>query len=586
MPQLSTKILYFRLLGYVQPHWRMFALALGGMVLTAATEPLFPALMKPLLDGSFVARDETYIRWIPIALIGVFLVRGILTYLTSYAMAWVSNRVIHDIRVAMFDRLLQLPTRYYDNQSSGALISKVAYDVNGVTSAATGVLTVLVRDTLSVVGLLAWLLYLNWKLTLVTLIITPGIALVIKLFSKRLRRMSEESLKAMGRITHTLEEAVECHKVVKIFGGRSYELRRFDRANLELRGYNMRQTIAASATVPIVQLFAALALAIIISIALQQSAANELSVGGFVSFITAMLMVLQPLKHLADVNAPLQRGLASAASVFELIDQATEPDNGRKDLGRARGAIEFREVSFAYAGGRRAALDRVSIAIAPGETVALVGPSGGGKTTFVNLIPRFYLPDSGRILIDGVELPEITLSSLRANTALVSQDVALFNDTIAANIAYGALGDVSRDRIEAAAKAAHAFEFIVDMPDGFETMVGENGVRLSGGQRQRIAIARALLKDAPILLLDEATSALDSESERHVQEALATLMKGRTTIVIAHRLSTIEHAHRIAVLQHGKVVEIGNHADLLARDGLYARLYRIQFSLDEYGTES
>ncbi len=586
MPQLSTKILYFRLLGYVQPHWRMFALALGGMVLTAATEPLFPALMKPLLDGSFVARDETYIRWIPIALIGVFLIRGILTYLTSYAMAWVSNRVIHDIRVAMFDRLLQLPTRYYDNQSSGALISKVAYDVNGVTSAATGVLTVLVRDTLSVVGLLGWLLYLNWKLTLVTLIITPGIALVIKLFSKRLRRMSEESLKAMGRITHTLEEAVECHKVVKIFGGRAYELRRFDRANLELRGYNMRQTIAASATVPIVQLFAALALAIIISIALQQSAANELSVGGFVSFITAMLMVLQPLKHLADVNAPLQRGLASAASVFELIDQTPEPDSGRVDLGRARGAIEFREVSFAYSEGRRAALDRVSIAIAPGETVALVGPSGGGKTTFVNLIPRFYQPNSGRILIDGVDLSEITLDSLRANTGLVSQDVALFNDTIAANIAYGALGNVSRESIEAAARAAHAFDFIVDMPEGFETMVGENGVRLSGGQRQRLAIARALLKDAPILLLDEATSALDSESERHVQEALATLMKGRTTIVIAHRLSTIEHAHRIAVLQQGKIVEVGNHADLLARDGLYARLYRIQFSLDEYGTES
>jgi subfamily B ATP-binding cassette protein MsbA len=582
----SSRELYLRLLGYVRPHARVFAAAILGMVLTAATEPLFPALMKPLLDGSFVNRDSPQTYVIPLALVGIFLLRGVLSYVTSYALAWVSNKVVLDIRNAMFCRLLALPTRYYDNQSSGALISKIAYDVNGVTSAATNVLTVLVRDSLAVVGLLGWLLYLNWKLTLVAIIVAPGIALAVKLFSRRLRRMSQNSMRAMADITHVLEESIECQKVVKIFGGHEYEARRFDRANQLLRGFNMRQTIAASATVPIVQLFAAIAVAIIISMAVQQAAVQELTVGGFVSFITAMLMLLTPLKHLTEINAPLQRGLASAESVFELLDEPVEEDSGKTSLNRARGRIEFEGVSLSYAGSSREALEDVNIRIEPGETVALVGPSGGGKTSFVNLLARFYPPSSGRILLDGVDLREISLASLRDNIALVSQDVALFNDSIAANIAYGRMGGASREAIEAAAQAAHVHEFVRELSEGFDTLIGENGARLSGGQRQRLAIARAILKNAPILLLDEATSALDSESERHVQAALSTLMRGRTTIVIAHRLSTIERADRIVVLQRGRILESGSHAELLAGNGLYAQLYRIQFALEDVGVQA
>jgi len=571
--------LYLRLLGSVRPYWRVFAISIVTMALAAATEPVLPALMKPLLDGSFVERNQTHPYLVPLAIIGIFFVRGALGFLSSYTLAWVSNKVVLDLRNAMFARLLVLPTRYYDDHSSGVLISKIAYDVTGVTSAATSVLTVLVRDTLAAVGLLGWLVYLNWRLTLVTLIIAPGVAIVVKVFSKRMRRMSQEALRAQADVTHVLQESINCHREVRIFGGQEYEVRRFDRSNQKQRGYNMRQTVAASATVPIVQVFVSIAVAVIISIALQQSAANELSVGAFVSFLTAMLMLLSPIKHLTEVTSPLQRGLASAESVFELLDERAEEDTGDRVLPRARGRVEYERVSFAYPGSGREALDDVSLRIEPGETIALVGASGGGKTTFVNLLPRFYEVTGGRILIDGIDTREITLASLRANVALVSQDVTLFNDTVAANIAYGRSGGASRAELESTARAAHALDFVREMPQGFDTLIGEDGVRLSGGQRQRLAIARALLKDASILLLDEATSALDSESERHVQAALVELMRGRTTIVIAHRLSTIEHADRIVALQRGRIVETGNHAELLARNGVYARLYRIQFSL-------
>lgn len=582
--EYSSRELYLRLLGHVRPYWRVFALSVITMALAAATEPVLPALMKPLLDGSFVERNQTHPYLVPLAIVGIFFVRGALGFLSSYTLAWVSNKVVLDLRNAMFARLLALPTRYYDDHSSGVLISKIAYDVSGVTSAATGVLTVMVRDTLASAGLLAWLLYLNWRLTLITLIIAPGVAIVVKVFSRRMRRMSQEGLRAQAGVTHVLQESINCHREVKIFGGQEYEIRRFDRSNQKQRGYNMRQTVAASATVPIVQVFVAIAVAAIISIALHQSATNQLSVGEFVSFLTALLMLLTPIKHLTEVTAPLQRGLASAESVFEMLDERAEEDTGTRILPRARGRIEYERVSFAYPGAGREALDGVSLTIAPGETVALVGPSGGGKTTFVKLLPRFYEVTSGRILIDGVDTREVTLASLRANIALVSQDVTLFNDTVAANIAYGRAGGASRGELENAARAAHALDFIREMPEGFDTLIGEDGVRLSGGQRQRLAIARALLKDAPILLLDEATSALDSESERHVQAALVELMRGRTTIVIAHRLSTIEHADRIVALQRGRIVETGNHAELLARNGVYAKLYRIQFALEREET--
>jgi len=585
IPEIKSRVLYLRLLHCVVPYWRMFALSILTMIVVAATEPVFPALMKPLLDGSFVDKDPTTIRYIPFALVGLFLVRGVFGFISDYTLSWVSNRVVFDLRAEMFGRMVNLPTRYYDDASSGALISKISYDVTGVTAAATSVLTVMVRDTLTIVGLLAWMFYLDWKLSLVTLVIGPVIAVVIQSFSGRLRQVSREAQHAMGDITHVLDEAIECHKVVKVFGGQDYEQRHFRAAIKRMRDFAMRQTIAAGASVPMVQVCAAVAVAVIVYFSTRQSGAGDVSVGSFVSFMTATLMLLSPLKRLTGVNASLQRGLAAAESVFSVIDEEPEEDNGTQSLDRAQGHIEFEHLCFSYPNATRPALADVNLAIAAGETVALVGGSGGGKTTLANLIPRFYQPSAGRILLDGVDIQTLTLASLRANLALVSQDVVLFNDTVAANIAYGPLAGASEAAIAAAAEAAHAMEFIGEMPQGLHTMIGENGVRLSGGQRQRLAIARALLKDAPVLILDEATSALDTQSERVVQAALDTLMQGRTTLIIAHRLSTIEKADRIVVLQKGTIAEVGSHAELLARDGLYAHLYRIQFAVADDTSE-
>jgi subfamily B ATP-binding cassette protein MsbA len=582
-PELTSGKLYLRLLGYVMPYWRMFAASLLAMVVVAATEPALPALLKPMLDGTFVNRDPVWIRWVPILIILIAVVRGVANYCGTYTINWVGTRLVMDLRNAMFRKLLVLPTSYYDDNPTGNLISKLTYDVMQVTNAATNVVTIFIKDLLSIVGLLAWLFYLNWKLTFLVLVMTPLIVYVVRKLSVRLRRSSRDAQQAMGDITQVLEEAIDGHKVVKLFGGQHYEGARFGDQTNRVRRYTMKQAIAAAANVPIVQLIAAVALAVIIYLSAGVIASREVTVGSFVSFISAMLMLTSPLKRITGVNEFVQKGLAAAESIFGLLDREAEPDPGTVELPRARGEVRFENVGFTYPGAARPALEAITFDIRPGQTLALVGASGSGKTTLANLLPRFYHPTHGRILIDGHDTETLKLASLRSNLALVSQDIVLFNDTIAANIAYGAMNDVRPEAIVAAAEAAHAMAFIRAMPEELNTLVGENGVKLSGGERQRIAIARALLKDAPILILDEATSHLDSESERHVQAALETLMKSRTTLVIAHRLSTIENADRILVMDTGRIVEAGTHYELLERDGAYARLYRIQF---ESGAET
>ncbi len=575
---LTSTQLYLRLLGYVQPYWRTFVISILGMAVTAATEPLLPALLKPMLDGTFVHKDDTVIRLAPLLLLVIFFVRGVASFIGTYAIGWVGNKVVMDLREQMFHKLLSLPTPYYDDHATGNLISKLIFDVTQVTAAATSIVTVSVRDSIIIVGLMGWLFYLNWKLTLLSLVMLPVIMLILKFINARLRDASRSAQRAMGDITQVIEESVAAHKVVKLFGGQQYESERFgDKANW-VRRYIMKQTMAAAANVPLVQMVAAAALALILYLATVQSRSDETTVGGFLSFIAAMLMLTAPIKRLTGISEFLQRGLAASESIFGLIDTPGETDTGKIAIGRASGRIVFEHVSLSYHQDGRMALRDINLEIPAGQAVALVGASGSGKSTLANLVPRFYLPGNGRITLDGHDLADLTLASLRANIALVSQEVVLFNDTIAANIAYGQMRQVEEAEIIAAAQAAHAMEFIRDMPQGLNTLVGERGVKLSGGQRQRIAIARAILKNAPILILDEATSALDSESERQVQAALETLMQGRTSLVIAHRLSTIENADRIVVLQKGEIAESGTHRELLANNGVYAQLHRIQFA--------
>ena len=573
--------LYIRLLGYLRPYSLVFSISIFGMILAAATEVALPVVLKPFLDGTFIDKDPSLMTWAPIALIVIFLVRGVGGFIAQYASAWVGNKMVMDLREEMFEKILVLPLKYFHEHSSGSQLSKFTFDVSLVQYAATQVITVFVKDTLTVVGLLAYLIYLDWQLTLISLVMLPPIALVVRYFNGRLRWASRETQDSVGAVTEVVQESIDCNKVVKIFSGQRAERKRFFEASNKLRRLLMKQTMAVAANVPIVQLIAAIATAIVIYHVMGQVRADETTVGGFVSYLAALLMLTSPIKRLTGIMEHLQRGLAACESVFGLIDQEPELDDGVVELEEVRGEITFDGVSFKYPGTDVYALKNIELTIQPGESVAIVGSSGSGKTTLANMLPRFFTPSTGRVLIDGQEISTISLKSLRLNIALVSQEVALFNDSVLANIMYGSAFEYDEQKVVSAAEGAFAIEFINKLPEGYDSLVGEKGMKLSGGQRQRLAIARTLFKDAPVVIMDEATSALDATSEKLVKDAFERLRKGRTTIIIAHRFSTIEQADRIVVLDSGRIVEVGSHDELIKLKGRYEKLYAIYASREE-----
>jgi subfamily B ATP-binding cassette protein MsbA len=565
--------LYMRLLGYVAPYWRISALSVLAMVVFAATDPGVSALQKPLFDHALIGKDHTMLMLIPVLFVGLFAVRGLASYVSGVALHSVANKVIMDLREAMFARLLTFPSRYYDRHTTGSLISKFTYDVTQVREAATNALTVLVKDSLGVLGLLGLMLYLDWKMTLMAVAGGPFIVLVVAAARRRLRARSRQSQAAMGDINQVLREVIAGQRMVKLYDGAGRETARFHRVANDNRRFNMKFAMAAVITGPAVQLIAAMTIALIIYYAATQVQSGALTVGDFAAFFSAMLMVLGPLKRLVRINEHVQRGLAACESIFGLLDEEEEADGTVEDIGRVHGEIAISDLSFRYHDRQPPVLDGIHVHIRPGETVALVGASGSGKTTLAHLLPRFYDHSEGSINIDGHDVRDLSLASLRANIAMVSQDIVLFNDTVRANIAYGGNSDADEAAVIAAAEAAHAMDFIRALPAGLDTALGEGGVQLSGGQRQRIALARALLKQAPILILDEATSSLDPESERQIQLALEELRHRHTCIIIAHRLSTIESADRIIVLENGRVVETGSHDELLDHNGVYTRFH-------------
>ncbi len=576
MTKPSARAVYLRLLGYARPHWRMFAAGLLGMLVFATTDPLLAALFQPMIDGSLISRDAAMIRLVPLLLIGLFIVRGTASFAATYCISWVGRKVIQQLRSELLAHLLRLPAPYYDRATGGELLSRLLYDSEQVANATTNAVTTVVRDSLSVILLMSYLLWIHPGLASLFLLVGPVIAVTVRYMSLRLRYLSRKVQDSMAQLGHRASEAIDGQRSVKAYGGAVWEQTTFEAENARNNTALMKLIFTEAAGVPLVQLFTATGLALAVYFASLEALNHTITPGTFISFIGAMAMLLTPMKRLVSVNGQIQRGIAAGQSLFALLDLPPELDTGTHVLGRARGELQFEAVSLVYPTQTQAALTQIDLRIPAGQTVALVGRSGSGKSSMLALLLRFYPPTAGQIRLDGVPLPELPLAELRRQIAWVSQPVSLFNASIAENIAYGELRNKSRAEIEAAARAAHAWEFISQLPQGLDTQVGEDGVLFSGGQRQRLALARAFLKDAPILLLDEATSALDSESERLVQAALAQLMHSRTTLVIAHRLSTIERAQRIVVLDQGQVVEQGSHADLLARNGAYAAFYRLQ----------
>ncbi len=581
-PDSTPGEVYRRLWGYTRRYWVLFTVGIVGVSLDAAMQAAFVKFMEPLIDRVFVAKDSEFGIWLAGMIFLMAMVRMIGNFAGVYGMEWVGRKVVADLRQDLFNRYVSLPASFFDNFNSGQLISKLAYNSEQVANAATRSIVSAFRDVMLVILLLSVMLSNSVMLTLVMLVLVPMIGLLVTFVSRRFRKISHRIQDAMGDVSHVTEEAVVGHSVVKVFQGQQTEKQRFSVVNEKTRRLHMRMLATQLLSSSLVQVAAAVALVLLMIIATRPSILNEISAGTFTSIFWAMIGTIPPLKRLTGVQSQIQKGIAAADSIFQVLDRDAEVDSGKLTLDRAAGQISFNDVSFSYEGSDKLILDNVSFEVPANSVTALVGASGSGKTTLAGLIPRFYSYSSGHILLDGKELSEYSLDSLRSQIALVSQDVVLFNDTVAGNIAYGALSDASEEDIIKAATAAHAMTFIEHLEKGLNTPVGENRTLLSGGQRQRLAIARALLKNAPILILDEATSALDSESERAIQQALKEVMKHRTTLVIAHRLSTIEKADQVIVLDQGKVVESGTHTQLLERGATYANLYNKQFHGSDY----
>jgi subfamily B ATP-binding cassette protein MsbA len=573
--------LWGRIYKRVGAYWKGLVLAILLMAGAAATQPTLAVIMKPLLDEGFSGVKPHYVWSLPLAVVGLIFVRGVCNFFSDYLLAWVANNVLLGMRRDMFERLLGLPDADFKTGDTGRLLNRFTIDAGNVTGYATDVISVLVRETLVVIALICVLLYMSWVLTLIILIMLPVSVLVARVFIKRLRSINRDTVNMNAELTRVVSEGIDGQRVIKLFDGYEVERGRFAFVSGKLRRFAMRTTTADAALTPLTQVCISISVGAVIAVALSQANSGSLTVGSFASFMAALAQIFDPIKRLTNVAARMQKMLVSAESVFTLIDQKPEIDQGTRTLPEpVRGRVEFRGVGHRFPDADRDTLHDVSFTVEPGQTVALVGRSGSGKTTLVNMLPRFVLAETGTILVDDVPVNDLTLRSLRSHLSLVSQDVVLFDDTIAANVGYGALGEASEQQVRDALAAANLLEFVEGLPNGLQTQVGENAARLSGGQRQRLAIARALIKNAPILILDEATSALDNESERQVQASLERLMRGRTTLVIAHRLSTVQNADRIIVLDAGRIVEQGAHSELLAANGLYASLYKMQFRED------